>query len=86
VEAAVVLTAQTAATETLPAANTGGGGGGVRSRHDPQPFTAGAGGSGVVIVRYTTFRCWMADVAHFAELDDTNTVLRVIVVNNDDCP
>jgi hypothetical protein len=27
-----------------------------------------------------------ADVAHFAELDDTNTVLRVIVVNNDDCP
>lgn len=24
-------------------------------------------------------------MAHFAELDDTNTVLRVIVVANDDC-
>ena len=60
--------------------NSGGGGGGATNSGCYSYGSGGAGGSGIVIIRsFLRYKI----MAHFAEISDDGTVLRVIVVSND---
>ena len=58
---------------------SGGGGGGATNGVCYSYGSGGAGGSGIVIIKPRRYKI----MAHFAEISDDGTVLRVIVVSND---